>query len=85
MKRRIFTAAATLAIVGSTVSPAMADHVHRIETPGACVDRNGHGWGEGEPHVAGSFHDRFHTGRVGAHAFAQERNPVSIQGGGRCP
>lgn len=84
MQRRIVTALVTLTLAGGTASPAFATHIHRIETPGTCVDRHGQGWGEGEEHLPGSFHDEFHTGRVGAHAFGQERNPVSIQGGGLC-
>ncbi|MBW3610771.1 MAG: hypothetical protein KY438_04490 [Actinobacteria bacterium] len=88
-KRFVF-AAVVVGVVGLSATPSGATHPHHIDTPGACVDRNGRGFGTGQSHSDNTadpgdttFHERIHKGTPGASAFEQENNPVSVSGG-RC-
>jgi len=88
-KRFVF-AALIVGVVGLSAAPSDATHPHHIDTPGACVDRNGRGFGTGQSHSDNTadpgdttFHERIHKGTPGAFAFSQENNPVSVSGG-RC-
>ena len=74
--------------VGAVAAPASATHAHHIETPGACADRNGQGFGTGQRHGDNSadpgdttFHERIHKGTPGLFAFEQAANPVGVDGG----
>ena len=76
--------------VAVVAMPASATHAHHIDTPGACVDRNGQGFGTGQEHHDNSadpgdttFHERIHKGTPGLFAFEQANNPVAVAGG-RC-
>jgi hypothetical protein len=91
MKKFFVAAAITVSAVGVVAGPAAAGHLHRIETPGACVDRNGQGFGGGEDHETGlgagvtdpgdtSFHERLHAGTPGQFAFKQQNNVSIIAG-----
>lgn len=84
-------AASVVSVVGLTAAPAGATHPHHLDTPGACVDRNGAGFGTGQAHSENTadpgdttFHERVHKGTPGTWAFTQANNPVSV-GGGLCP
>ncbi len=88
MSRKIVAAALLVAGgVGAVAAPASATHPHHLETPGACVDRNGHGFGTGQSHVDNTadpgdttFHERIHKGTPGL-VFGQENHPVGVAGG----
>lgn len=86
---RKFIVAAVIAAsaVGAVAGPASATHSHQIDTPGACVDRNGRGFGTGQVHLDNSpdpgdttFHERIHKGTPGSFAFERTNNPVSVVG-----
>lgn len=86
---RKFIVAAVIAAgaFGVVAAPASATHSHRIDTPGACVDRNGQGFGTGQVHSDNSadpgdttFHERIHKGTPGLFAFERDNNPVSVVG-----
>ena len=47
-KRSVFAALA-VGVVGQSATPSGATHPHHIDTPGACVDRNGSAFGTGQP------------------------------------
>lgn len=88
MKRFFVAAAITVSAIGAVASPAAATHAHHIDTPGACVDRNGQGFGTGQPHSDNSadpgdttFHERIHKGTPGTFAFERDNNPVGVSGG----
>ena len=89
MKRMVllFTVAAVMAaaMVVSAL-PAFASHQHYLSTPGTCVEGVASGQTSKEPGEPGyhKFHENVHTGTPGTHAFANERNPVSV-GKDSCP
>jgi hypothetical protein len=77
----------TLVLVALVLAaPAAADHPHWIATPAGCKEDVAKGQtrkSEDEP-GGHKFHDNVHTGTPGTHAFANERNPVSV-GRDSCP
>lgn len=84
-------ASVVVGVIGLTAGPSGATHSHSVVTPGACVDRNGSGFGTGEVHTDNTadpgdttFHERIHKGTPGTFAFEQHRNPVSVAGS-LCP
>ena len=89
MSRKIVAAALLVAGgVGAVAAPVAASHPHHLETPGACVDRSGQGFGTGQSHADNTadpgdttFHERIHKGTPGLFAFEQEGNPVAVAGG----
>ncbi len=89
MMKKIFVAVAiTVGAVGLVAGTAAAAHPHHIDTPGACVDRNGQGFGTGQEHSDNSadpgdttFHERIHKGTPGTFAFERPNNRVSVSGG----
>ncbi len=93
MQRRTVAVAVGSVITAVVVAagPAHATHPHHLDTPGACVDRSGAGFGIGQVHGGNTgdpgdttFHERIHKGTPGTFAFQQENNPVSVAGG-LCP
>ena len=88
MKRpTLRTTVMSVAVIGlaAVSTPASATHPHIIQTPGACVDKTGEGFGAGEAHTAPSFHEQVHTGGPGEIGFTQPNNPVSVFGNRTCP
>lgn len=92
IKKTFVGAGVAAALLVSMAGAASATHSHRIETGnGACVDRNGAGFGTDQVHGDNTadpgdttFHERFHKGTPGTFAFERPGNPVSVIGG-LCP
>jgi hypothetical protein len=83
--RRIASIVVVLAALAFAPS-ALADHQHWMETPAGCREDVAKGQtrkGEDDP-GGHKYHENVHTGTPGEHAFANERNPVSV-GRDSCP
>jgi hypothetical protein len=83
---RFLIALAALVLALVFAAQAVADHQHWIQTPAGCKEDIASGQtrkAEREP-GGHKFHYNVHTGTPGTHAFAQERNPVSV-GRDSCP
>ncbi len=85
VSRLLATAGAAALLTLAVAGPASADHSHIIDTPGACVDKAGVGFGTGEAHDPPSFHSQVHKGTPGLFAFERVHNPVSVVGFALCP